>query len=122
MAAVALAIGSGGALSSIETTVLMSVEETIEALGKAGQIRYRAPARKQPTSRLVPARPPGAANADTVWGSRGGSFPRSFALSSDRNGGAPESTPPAIPSDSPERGPDGTRTERTNREEPVALP
>jgi hypothetical protein len=43
MAAVALAIGSGGALSSIETTVLMSVEETIEALRKAAQIRYRAP-------------------------------------------------------------------------------
>ena len=43
MAAVALAIGSGGALSSIETTVLMSVEDTIEALGKAGQIAYRAP-------------------------------------------------------------------------------
>jgi uncharacterized protein with GYD domain len=43
MAAVALAIGSGGALSSLETTVLMSVEETIEALRKAGQIQYRAP-------------------------------------------------------------------------------
>jgi|SRR6478609_7390396 len=43
MAAVALAIGSGGALSSIETTVLLTVEETMEALGKAGQIRYRAP-------------------------------------------------------------------------------
>ena len=44
MAAVALAIGGGGALSSFETTVLMTVDETIEALGKAGQIRYRAPA------------------------------------------------------------------------------
>src|SRR5215207_11420430 len=43
MAAVALAIGGGGALSSIETTVLMTVEETLEALQKAGQIRYRAP-------------------------------------------------------------------------------
>jgi uncharacterized protein with GYD domain len=43
MAAVALAIGSGGALSSIETTVLMSVEDTIEALGKAAEIGYRAP-------------------------------------------------------------------------------
>ncbi|HYP61750.1 MAG TPA: GYD domain-containing protein [Thermomicrobiales bacterium] len=43
MAAVALAIGSGGALSSIETTVLLTVEETMEALGKAGQVRYRAP-------------------------------------------------------------------------------
>jgi uncharacterized protein with GYD domain len=43
MAAVALAIGSGGAVTSLETTVLMSIEETIEALGKAGQIKYRAP-------------------------------------------------------------------------------
>lgn len=43
MAAVALAIGSGGALSSIETTVLMSVEETMDALQKAQKIRYRAP-------------------------------------------------------------------------------
>jgi uncharacterized protein with GYD domain len=43
MAAVALAIGSGGALSSIETTVLMSVEETIEALRKAVTVMYRAP-------------------------------------------------------------------------------
>jgi uncharacterized protein with GYD domain len=43
MAAVALAIGSGGALSSLETTVLMTVDETIEALGKAQQVQYRAP-------------------------------------------------------------------------------
>ena len=43
MAAVALAIGGGGALSSIETTVLMSVEDTLEALRKAEQVRYRAP-------------------------------------------------------------------------------
>jgi uncharacterized protein with GYD domain len=43
MAAVALAIGSGGALSSIDTTVLLTVEETIEALGRAGNIRYKAP-------------------------------------------------------------------------------
>jgi uncharacterized protein with GYD domain len=43
MAAVALAIGSGGALSSLETTVLMSVDETMEAMRKAGAVRYRAP-------------------------------------------------------------------------------
>jgi uncharacterized protein with GYD domain len=43
MAAVALAIGSGGALGSIETTVLMTVDETLDALGKASQIRYSAP-------------------------------------------------------------------------------
>ena len=42
-AAVALAIGAGGALSSIETTVLMTVDDTLEALRKAGQIQYRAP-------------------------------------------------------------------------------
>ncbi|WP_164839278.1 GYD domain-containing protein [Sinorhizobium meliloti] len=43
MAAVALAIGAGGALSSIETTVLLSVEDTMEALGKAKSISYRLP-------------------------------------------------------------------------------
>ena len=43
MAAVALAIGGGGALSSLETTVLLTVEETIVALRKAEQIHYRAP-------------------------------------------------------------------------------
>ena len=43
MAAVALAISGGGALSSIETTVLLSVDETLEALRKAEQVRYRPP-------------------------------------------------------------------------------
>ena len=43
MAAVALAISGGGALSSFETTVLLSVEETMDAMRKADQIRYRAP-------------------------------------------------------------------------------
>ena len=43
MAAVALAIGGGGALSSIETTVLLSVEDLMQALGKAKAIRYRPP-------------------------------------------------------------------------------
>ena len=43
MAAVALAIGAGGALSSIETTALLTVEELVEALGKAQSIRYRRP-------------------------------------------------------------------------------
>jgi uncharacterized protein with GYD domain len=43
MAAVALAIGAGGALGSLETTVLLSVEETMDAMRKADQIRYRAP-------------------------------------------------------------------------------
>ena len=44
MAATAIAIGSGGALSSIHTTVLLTVEETIAALGKASSIAYRPPA------------------------------------------------------------------------------
>ena len=43
MAAVALAIGGGGALSSLETTVLLTVEDTMDALRKAQQIQYRAP-------------------------------------------------------------------------------
>jgi len=43
MAAVAVAISGGGALGSFETTVLLTVDETIEALQKAGQIQYRAP-------------------------------------------------------------------------------
>lgn len=43
MAAVALAIGSGGALSSLETTVLMTVDETLEALKTAGQVSYKKP-------------------------------------------------------------------------------
>ena len=43
MASVALAIGSGGAVHSFETTVLMTVDETLDALRKAQQIGYRAP-------------------------------------------------------------------------------
>ena len=43
MAAVALAISSGGALSSFETTVLMTVDETMDALRKVKQVQYRAP-------------------------------------------------------------------------------
>jgi uncharacterized protein with GYD domain len=43
MAAVALALAGGGALSSIETTVLLTVDETMDALRKAEDIAYRAP-------------------------------------------------------------------------------
>ena len=43
IATVVLAITGGGALSSCETTVLMTVDETLEALRKAQQIGYRAP-------------------------------------------------------------------------------
>jgi uncharacterized protein with GYD domain len=43
MAAVAVAIGAGGALTSFETTVLLTVEDTLAALEKAGSVKYRAP-------------------------------------------------------------------------------
>ena len=38
-----LAIAAGGALSSVETTVLMTVDETLEALAKSKSIGYRRP-------------------------------------------------------------------------------
>ena len=43
MAAVVLAISGGGALSKIETTVLLTVEETLSALKKAQSVSYRQP-------------------------------------------------------------------------------
>jgi uncharacterized protein with GYD domain len=43
MAAVALAIGGGGALASLQTTVLLTVEETLDALRQAKKVSYRAP-------------------------------------------------------------------------------
>ena len=43
MAAVAVALGGGGAIRALETTVLLTVEEALAALGKAGQVRYRPP-------------------------------------------------------------------------------
>jgi len=44
MAAVALAISAGGALSSFQTTALLTVEETMTALLKAQSIKYTPPA------------------------------------------------------------------------------
>jgi uncharacterized protein with GYD domain len=44
MASVVLAIGSGGSVTNLETTVLLTVEETMEALRRAQGIGYRAPA------------------------------------------------------------------------------
>ena len=44
MASVVLAIGSGGSVTNLETTVLLTVEETMDALQKAQGIGYRAPA------------------------------------------------------------------------------
>jgi len=43
IAAVALAITGGGALSSLHTTALLTVEETMSALNQAASIRYRQP-------------------------------------------------------------------------------
>jgi uncharacterized protein with GYD domain len=43
MAAVALAISGGGALSENQTTVLLTVEEAMEGLRKAQRIKYRLP-------------------------------------------------------------------------------
>ena len=43
MSAVAIAIGSGGAVSNLETTVLVTVEETLDALRRAQEIQYRPP-------------------------------------------------------------------------------
>jgi hypothetical protein len=43
MAAVALAIRGGGALSALETTVLLTIDETLEALRQAAHVGYRAP-------------------------------------------------------------------------------
>ena len=43
MAAVALAISAGGALSSLQTIPLVTVEETLAALEKARSIKYKAP-------------------------------------------------------------------------------
>lgn len=45
MAAVAIAISAGGAPSKFETTALLTVEETLEALGRVESIRYRRPGR-----------------------------------------------------------------------------
>jgi uncharacterized protein with GYD domain len=46
MAATALAIGAGGALSSVQTTVLLTVEDTLAALKKASSIKYQPPGDK----------------------------------------------------------------------------
>ena len=43
MATVVIAISSGGALSKCETTLLLTVEETIKALERAGSVGYQAP-------------------------------------------------------------------------------
>ena len=46
MAAVGLAITGGGALSKFETTPLLTVEETLDALRRAQKIGYRPPGKQ----------------------------------------------------------------------------
>jgi uncharacterized protein with GYD domain len=43
MAAVSMAISGGGALSKFETTPLLTVEETMDAMARVPEIRYRPP-------------------------------------------------------------------------------
>jgi uncharacterized protein with GYD domain len=43
MGAVSIALSAGGALSTVETTTLLTVEETLGALGRVEAIRYRPP-------------------------------------------------------------------------------
>jgi uncharacterized protein with GYD domain len=43
MAVVALALSGGGAISGLETTVLLSVDETLEALRRVEGVGYRTP-------------------------------------------------------------------------------
>ncbi|MFQ6030861.1 MAG: GYD domain-containing protein [Dehalococcoidia bacterium] len=42
-AALAMAVGSGGAVRDYKTTVLLSMEEAMEAMGKASGAGYRPP-------------------------------------------------------------------------------
>jgi len=46
MAATAMAISAGGALSSVQTTALLTVEEALAAIQKASLITYRPPGDK----------------------------------------------------------------------------
>lgn len=43
VASLAMLIGAGGALSKVETTVLLTMEEAQEAMRKAGAATYRPP-------------------------------------------------------------------------------
>ena len=46
MAAIAMAISAGGGLSSLHTTPLLSVEDTVAAMQKAASMNYRPPGEK----------------------------------------------------------------------------
>ena len=43
MAALAMAVSAGGAVSRLKTTVLLSMDEAVEAMRKAGSVAYRPP-------------------------------------------------------------------------------
>ncbi len=43
MAAISLALNSGGALKAVKTTPLMTIEEGVDAMRKAGGVQYRPP-------------------------------------------------------------------------------
>jgi uncharacterized protein with GYD domain len=44
LASVVLAIGSGGSVTNLETTVLLTVEEAMDAMRGAQRVSYRPPA------------------------------------------------------------------------------
>ncbi|HEX7223194.1 MAG TPA: GYD domain-containing protein [Candidatus Limnocylindrales bacterium] len=46
IAAVAIALAAGGALSKCETVPLLTVDETLEALGRVGSVGYQQPGSK----------------------------------------------------------------------------
>ena len=43
MGAIAMSISAGGGLSSLQTTALLSVEDTVAAMQKASSMNYRPP-------------------------------------------------------------------------------
>ena len=47
IAATAIALSAGGALNSVQTTALLTVEDTLAALQKASSIKYRPPGKKK---------------------------------------------------------------------------
>lgn len=49
-AAVSIAAAAGGGVSNVETTVMMTVDEMIDALHKAAELRYPAPSAQPVTA------------------------------------------------------------------------
>ena len=43
MASIAIAVGASGAISSFKTTVLLTMEEAVEAMRQASGVGYRPP-------------------------------------------------------------------------------